>query len=1507
MDFNEKQILPPKNWETFEDLCLELFRRAWPAATAQKNGRRGQPQHGTDIWGTPLSAGGKYHGVQCKGKDAGYGAELTADEIRHEAEKAKKFTPKLVHWIIATTAAKDGALEQLAREISVEHQAQGLFSVQVLGWGDIQTLLANHLDVTERFYPDQAPHIRQTLKRLEAHFELEGGQGALESAINIGRRAAGEDLAKAVRRADLASVIELGIQRVREGERESVERAAFVASLRGGSNLVLEGEPGAGKSTTLLELGGSILSATADLIPIYLPLPELVAGRKSILDEVAGRASFKPVPHGALRQLASAGQIVLLCDGWNEISAEQRTIARTELEKHIRDFPASSVLIATRALSPIPFGASQRYVLAPLTIPQQEAILVGRLGTKGADLLVQARRIPGLRDALQVPLYISALATIGAGPGLPRTKEEVVRRFIESHTQEAGHRDALANVLRGRHDEYLKSLAVRLERSGTVAIVDPELRPVLAAVSRRLHDDGQISAIPEPTEVIDVLVSHHVLIERDGGDKLYSFQHQQFQEWYASFWVEEILAACAGGPGDARAERDAILNAQTWEEAVLFAVERLSRRDKAGVQAVANAILRTLGIDPMMAAEMIQRSAVEVWDSIAQTVNAFASAWLATEQAHRAVAFMVATGRPEFADVVWGVLEGGSGYDHVDFRWGRFSPAVLGQNWKERLARLPEQRRRAVLWDIASEGAEGIAFVTEALKQEPSAEISVSALEVAEYRATDTEFAKMLDAASANVWERLASRRRLEDFPAAFRDRLAAEKRKLAGSLPGDIERMRLLAELGETPQDAEIEQTIESVLSAKFDDFHAEQRVLEGVAAAHPAALSRAIINRLTGGGQVSYAARSFARASEVEDEAVLRQMAVDAFENDRRGGESAARLLTAKSARILIDEMLGLGRQLRAAQGRAQEPLRVQYQARAETLHLVPLSELLPTILATPAMEPETVADLAELMFRWRDEDGTSRPLPIEEPLASDLIAQVRRWVTLMLGHADVRRHHLCELATAIGSIGRPELLPCIKLLLEKDLSLWRGQREAAAKARLEGQVVRGSEAATSYVEMYRQAFDAFGGEEARDILLGLLDEPDFSSQAGFSLIRFGGGTRQDKHETLGRPKYEMIEKARAVRAKGAAEESPVAKALLDRADRLAAAGDPASVAMATRFATAAAQMQYGRRLGSLRAVLDAPGSMRGRLGLLRSLLFSGEEIRAEWVRAGLDETLEALAKEMDGNRDNWWQIREWLELFAFTDSPQELIARLPALPARYKRSYQFRDLAHVAGFAGANAIGLLDGLAAQSPDLVKDYEWLRAFERVGTEAAGAYLIDAAFDPSKVAGMRGEYFTAKGVYGSLLRRHPALVSKLLGRLKGPHDKRSRELVARFIGDAIDEGGVLELIQIVSSREDPIASGLAEAVSELATAKRHLEENASAYVREAASMGSLRERLMEIHLGGGDAAGVAADLLTLIERERDAYGRPPEEPRHPLLGSGIPWPASANVAWDALRAREGA
>lgn len=173
MQFRAKQIAPPKEWGTFEDMCHALFKGVWKDPLAQKNGRRGQAQHGVDVFGSPNGDRRYYRGVQCKGKDSNYGSKAEWSEVRAEIAKAEKFSPKLDEWIFATTAPVDATLQRAARELSVERRAKGLFSVDVLGWEEIQALMVDAPEVIAEFYPEHADHLPQVIEALRVLPSLE--------------------------------------------------------------------------------------------------------------------------------------------------------------------------------------------------------------------------------------------------------------------------------------------------------------------------------------------------------------------------------------------------------------------------------------------------------------------------------------------------------------------------------------------------------------------------------------------------------------------------------------------------------------------------------------------------------------------------------------------------------------------------------------------------------------------------------------------------------------------------------------------------------------------------------------------------------------------------------------------------------------------------------------------------------------------------------------------------------------------------------------------------------------------------------------------------------------------------------------------------------------------------------------------------------------------------------------------------------------------------------------
>ncbi|MGO8867618.1 MAG: PIN domain-containing protein [Alphaproteobacteria bacterium] len=121
------------------------------------HGRRGQPQSGVDVYGNDRVEK-RFVGVQCKGKEQGYGHTLTKIELRKEVEKAKTFRPPLEVFIVATTAVNDVEIQALARKITEEHKQVGLFEVRVQAWDTLRQRITDYSDLVTKHFPDFAPY-----------------------------------------------------------------------------------------------------------------------------------------------------------------------------------------------------------------------------------------------------------------------------------------------------------------------------------------------------------------------------------------------------------------------------------------------------------------------------------------------------------------------------------------------------------------------------------------------------------------------------------------------------------------------------------------------------------------------------------------------------------------------------------------------------------------------------------------------------------------------------------------------------------------------------------------------------------------------------------------------------------------------------------------------------------------------------------------------------------------------------------------------------------------------------------------------------------------------------------------------------------------------------------------------------------------------------------------------------------------------------------------------------
>jgi len=153
-------IYPPKYWQDFEELTVDVFKFVFGDPLPTAHGRSGQSQQGVDVYGyDETSDPPRCIGIQCKKRDqvsaSGKvlaGGLLTERIISDEVKKAKRFYPHLDRLIIATTALRDAQVQRFAREIDQDQRANNSFGLSIWFWEDYEKYIQDYTPLMYRYY-----------------------------------------------------------------------------------------------------------------------------------------------------------------------------------------------------------------------------------------------------------------------------------------------------------------------------------------------------------------------------------------------------------------------------------------------------------------------------------------------------------------------------------------------------------------------------------------------------------------------------------------------------------------------------------------------------------------------------------------------------------------------------------------------------------------------------------------------------------------------------------------------------------------------------------------------------------------------------------------------------------------------------------------------------------------------------------------------------------------------------------------------------------------------------------------------------------------------------------------------------------------------------------------------------------------------------------------------------------------------------------------------------------
>ncbi len=1261
--------------------------------------------------------------------------------------------------------------------------------------------------------------------------------------------------------------------------------------------------PGTGKTTTLLQLTEAILN-NGSCVATFVSLSEWSTRTDTFFQSLLRRVSFRDARERQLELLAEYGRLALILDGWNELDVASKQRVRNDVKSLRRDFPELRLVISSRYKDfDIPINGPV-VKLDVLSQEQQLGIAKALRGSDGVSLMDHAWRTPGLRELVAIPFYLTALLKQAPGGALPTTKEEVLRSFVTELEKDTDKLAKLREALQGFHSYFLEAIASETTCQKTVVLSEAQARTVVSTVQESLRADKQISQLLQPMMVLDILVSAHMLVRSDAESGGVSFQHQQFQEWYASFWVQQLMLSAASGDIEAKKTlREEVLDIRVWEEAVLFSCDRLSRADQVSIKAVACAILETLGIDPLLAAEMIYRSSERVWEQIRDNIMSFIGKWHTQGRVDRTVQFMIDSGRAEFSQYIWPLISDPD--DQIHLRALRsereFRMSVLGPDAQKRIASLPEEVRVNVVEEIASNGnMDGIEFATLLAKNDASSKVKKSVIESLLFRRADRFAKDILDTAPDEVWRSLARKwypHEIADPQVSARMEKEASDLLVAESDPRQILNMLLWSIVRNPEMGMKVRELIEKI---DFSDgaqdnawlFHRAYEI-------YPEYVISAVVSLLESGKSVPFRTDELLKASNlIIDEGPLVERILG-NSGDDRGAESAVIIVGPKTISQFIDQLFRIHNRLKENNGRYDKAQSDEYHRMLGRISNTRLDSFIQSVLERAATEtPDEIALLAELISRH----GGSierQPLRLDVTAYNNTIAAVLRWAKTLLASSEATREQFSKIAQVAERLQSPALVHVLQELLSEELDRRKRAMKEFADALKNGRRIR-NDAQMSWTIQYRRAFSAIGDDQTVRIMKAYLPNHEFGVDAAYVLravwIKSQPGMKNS--EFLGSwPDFSLVKNEYTKRQSGTGIETHafVNDILAVVNDLIKTDAEDAEYRHALKLATVAFSMPYLDKADMIRSLLHLPLPTIEKQDLLNVLVLYGEVISSEIVFQGINELLEKaktnpwILLEQDG-----WRLNTWLSLLPFTEKPSSILDVLARLEDLCLVPWRLRGLISALSYApSVEAENVLGELAKRDERFLNDHCWLDALTKRNTLTAARMLLDVvctALFYDKCRSHDRMYFDYK--LSALMNSHEQFRQEVYERFQRVNDSPAKSILEDAITNAANADGVLLLVRVGAVQDKQFReTALYTALRNVLVGQTPIESSGMQQLYSLPAP-ELRKDLFDMVVNGNAAESrLATECLTVIDEIRDDYGHVESEPRHPNIEMGVPWP----------------
>jgi hypothetical protein len=303
------------------------------------------------------------------------------------------------------------------------------------------------------------------------------------------------------------------------------------------------------------------------------------------------------------------------------------------------------------------------------------------------------------------------------------------------------------------------------------------------------------------------------------------------------------------------------------------------------------------------------------------------------------------------------------------------------------------------------------------------------------------------------------------------------------------------------------------------------------------------------------------------------------------------------------------------------------------------------------------------------------------------------------------------------------------------------------------------------------------------------------------------------------------------------------------------------------------------------------DAYHRMRG----IRALLMSGAMLSLDSMLTVIDPAIEHVFSQGIYNDQNSALLFHCLDILPFSDDPARAIARIEEVIARFRYPpYQLRDLVTAMGHTRSEAAVPFLLKVARGDGGLQNMEdaWIAALGQLNMPGAREVLLSFIDPQIRWVGVNiifdyhnTERFASH--IGQWARQDPTLKQRLISLSETSLTPVQRQLLTAIYHELGTDEAMLAGVNLLQGTISPVRGE--PGVDALFLERRPYGSSGFVYVPRNAARA--RAKLFGMVLDDPSRRRAALSILAQVEVWRIEHGRPPGEPRHPMIESGEPWP----------------